>query len=586
MAASPNAKSLDQNSSPADPEEARSEAFAAMGYYPNRSPCPVGCKFCYERSLPEFYPKLKVAIVRPKTLNQFDFYTEQLEKYQTSAVPTSPVTLEENGMVTYHSNSDFFAQGLTLEQLDKVVGANTLAGAQPYVSTMGKGFDFETAKFLQEKHPDAFRVRLSVLTYNDKIKADLIPRWQDSTDMRKITSILRYAHIYLLHFNCEQTLTDLREVNRLANREHKPNIGIAVVHYTRKHSAQVQKYANDGFCDFESLVRYLMTDKESFDGIGEIYFQHPAEGFTFRFRNFLRAKLAPWLLREDDLVLCSRAAHSVLSNLVIRNGATVRAVTDGLGGSTSFTTTLCTDDFFRELRSILAEPRERPFKRVLIPQPVWWVSDKTCLNGGTIDDLRNAFPTVEFVPVDIPMDILESRLSIRQAYDWYNVDLERTRELTLNRHDVLTACLGPNESLTETGFVRRITLDGSDVALDPATILASLEKGARVMVQYDELLVEREALYPLEGSDTRHTITVDGAPVSIRRTMTRKYPLPGRYMVSLFLDLFVKKRPFMDVANDGLGDLPLRVFQELADLERLNEAPRPKRRLPTFQLNS
>src|SRR5688572_20462056 len=99
----------------ADPEEARSQAFAAMGYYPNRSPCPVGCKVCYERSLPEFYPKLKVAMVRPKKPEQFDFYTSQLEKYQTSAIPTSPVTLEENGMVTYHSNSDFFAQGLTLD---------------------------------------------------------------------------------------------------------------------------------------------------------------------------------------------------------------------------------------------------------------------------------------------------------------------------------------------------------------------------------------------------------------------------------------------------------------------------------------
>src|SRR5687768_11156196 len=117
-----------------DPEDARSELFASEGLYPNRSPCPVGCKFCYERSLPEFYPNLKVAIVRPKTLQQFDFFTEQLEKYKQSAVPSGPVMLEPNGMVTYHSASDFFAQGLTLEQLDRIVAANAAAGQAPYVS--------------------------------------------------------------------------------------------------------------------------------------------------------------------------------------------------------------------------------------------------------------------------------------------------------------------------------------------------------------------------------------------------------------------------------------------------------------------
>jgi len=448
-----------------DFEDLRSDAFAASGYYPNRSPCPVGCKFCYERSLPEFYPKLKVARVRPRTPEQFDFYTSKLDEYRASAIPISPVVLEPTGMVTYTSNSDFFAQGLTLDQLDRIVEANTKTGTSPYVSTMGKGFDFATAKFLQEKHPDAFRVRLSLLTYNDEIKRTLIPKWEDSSDMRKITSILRDANIYLLHFNVEQTLADLRVVDELANPDSKPRVGVAVVHHTRKHSPQVQKYGNDGLADFEALIRHLMSGAEAFENINEITFQHPAEGFTFRFRNFLRETLAPYHLGESDLVLCSKGAFTVMRDLVVRNGATVRPVSDGLGGSTTFTTTLCTDDFVRDLGEILAEPRDVPFRRVLVPAPVWWVSNQTCLNGGTIDDLRNTFPTVEIVPVDVPLDILESRLTVREAYDYYNVDLAKTRDLP---HDVVAQCLAPNESLTETGFVRRLSDDG---------------------VSYDELLV-------------------------------------------------------------------------------------------------
>lgn len=566
-----------------DLETLRSEAFAAMGHYPNRSPCPVGCKFCYERSLPEFYPNLKVARVRPRTEDQFDFYTAKLAEYQQSAVPISPVVLEPSGMVTYTSNSDFFAQGLTLEQLDRIVAANTATGTAPYVSTMGKGFDFETAKYLQERHPDAFRVRLSLLTYNDEIKATLIPRWEDSTDMRKITSILRDANIYLLHFDLEQTLSDLRVVNELANRAHPPRVGIAVVHYTRKHSTLVQKYAENGFADFEALIRTLMSGKERFENITEITFQHPAEGFSFRFRGFLRDTLAPLHLGESDLVLCSRGAFRVMRDIVVRNGATVRAVTDGLGGSTTFTTTLCTDDFLRDLAAILAEPRDVPFKRVLVPQPVWWVGDPatgtTCLNGGSIDDLRRAFPTLDFVPVDVPLDILETRLTVQQAYDFYNVDLEKTRELW-RRPDVLAQCLRPNEQLTELGFVRRFVLEGDEArALDPAT-LAALDPSARVVVEYDEVLVDREDVYPSEGAEPRVAIPTADGSLFVRRTLAKRYELPSRYMRSLFDDLFVAKRPFADIARSALGDLPRRMHRALADLELAKPVTRPKRRLP------
>lgn len=563
-----------------DFEDVRSEAFAASGYYPNRSPCPVGCKFCYERSLPEFYPKLKVARVRPRTPEQFDFYTSKLDEFRASAIPISPVVLEPTGMVTYTSNSDFFAQGLTLEQLDRIVGANTSTGTAPYVSTMGKGFDFETAKFLQEKHPDAFRVRLSLLTYNDEIKRTLIPKWEDSGDMRKITSILRDANIYLLHFDVAQTLADLRVVDELANPESKPRVGIAIVHYTRKHSAQVQKYGADGQADFEQLIRHLMADADSFKNITQITFQHPAEGFTFRFRNFLREQLAPYLLGENDLLLCSKAAFTVMRDLVIKSGATVRPIADGLGGSTTFTTTLCTDDFVRDLRTILAEPREVPFRRVLVPAPVWWVSNKTCLNGGTLDDLRAEFPNVQIVPVPVPDDVLESRLTVREAYDYYNVDLAKTRELVDERRDALATCLAPNESLTDAGFVRRFVIESDDKTVVAAADLRSLDTSVRVVVEYDELLVEREGIYPTEGNDTRHTVDVGGKDVILRRTPSKRYKLPGRYLRSVFADLFFDKKPLVDVASTGLGDLPIRVHQELADFERSAPVSRPKRRLP------
>jgi hypothetical protein len=573
-----------------DPEEQRSEGYAASGLYPNRSPCPVGCKFCYERSLPEFYPNLKVAMIRPKSKKQFDFYTEQVAKYQQSATPASPVLFSE-GKVIYHSASDFFAQGLTLEQLDDVVAANEAAGAQPYVSTMGKDFSFEMANHLTQRHPEAFRVRLSMLTFNDEIKGNLIPRWQDSGEIRKMIPILRESHIYLLHFNREQTMKDLREVDALANRSSKPNVGIAVVNYTRLHPELVRKYAEDGFADFEDLVRHLMKHHHELANIGELSFQHPAEGFTFRFRNVVRATLAPFVLSEDDLVLTSRGAHEVLSALVIRSGARVVAVADGLGGSTSFTTTMCTADFRRELTVLLAEPRERPFRRVFVPAPVWWVDQKTrCLGGETVDDLRASFPGVEIIPIEIRDEVLDARLSLRQCYDYYNADLPRTVALIAQGERALPGQLAPLERMTEAGFARvlSIAVDSPFGAQSPlgATFgveaiapesLASVDDGMSVQIAYDELLVERsDESFPEDepGSIRRFRATGEaGEAIRVRRTLVRNFTLADRTARSLFAALFVDKRALADVlaaiapSDEAQRAAARAIYEALASLE-------------------
>jgi hypothetical protein len=109
--------------------------------------------------------------------------------------------------------------------------------------------------------------------------------------------------------------------------------------------------------------------------------------------------------------------------------------------------------------------------------------------------------------------------------------------------------------------------------------LRALDPDTRVRVEYDELLVEREGIYPVEGADERTTIDMDGAPIFVRRTRTRSYGLPGRYMRSLFADLFLAKRPFEEVTKNALGDLPLRMYSALYDLERRIQASRIKRRL-------
>src|SRR5262249_41586805 len=83
------------------------ESYAEAGLYPNVSPCPVGCKFCYERHLVHYYPNLQVARIRSRSEEQFEFYDEQLKTFDQTALPSAPVFYAE-GKVLYHSASDFF----------------------------------------------------------------------------------------------------------------------------------------------------------------------------------------------------------------------------------------------------------------------------------------------------------------------------------------------------------------------------------------------------------------------------------------------------------------------------------------------
>jgi hypothetical protein len=407
--------------------------------------------------------------------------------------------------------------------------------------------------------------------------------------------ILRDAHVYLLHFDCEQTMADLRELDALANRTHKPNVGIAVVNYTRLHPAIVKKYAVEGIADFENLVRHLMRHLHELENLGESSFQHPPEGFTFRFRNVLRSALAPFVLGVDDLVLCSRGAFEVMSTLVVRSGARVVAVHDGLGGSTTFTTTLCTADFLRDLGALLAEPRERPLRRVFVPAPVWWLNGGRCIGGGTVDELREAFPQVEFIPVAVPNDVIDSRLTLRQCYDWYNADVTKTVEL-MGHPEALTGRLAPLEGVTEAGFARRLVLvDDSPFAafsppvstfdLEPVALeaLGELDDLTSVLVTYEELLVERsDEAFPDEqpGAIRRLRASLGGEEIPVRRTLVRKYPLVDRATRALFIALFVERRGLEDVvaaideADDDTRALARAMYAALASLELRGDAGR------------
>ena len=461
----------------------RLEAWAREGMYPNVSPCTVGCTFCYERHLHHFYPGLKVARIPPCTPAQLDHFLGRLRAQRQPAYPASPVS-HEDGAVHYHSATDLSAQGFSREQLELLVAHNDSLGEAPYWNTTGKDLDLEAVRDLARRYPDSFRLRFSVLTFNDELKAGLIPRWTGSTDIIQAITLVREARIYLLHLDLEQTLADLDTLERCANPQDRPNVVIAPIHYNDRHAPLVKELARRGREDYRAMVEQIHRQRARWPSIENVYFHHPAEAYAWRFRNELRACLAPLRLGAGDLVLCSVAALEVLRDHVVPGSARVVSVRDVLGGSTTFATTLQTTDFVGALQA-----QGGAIRRAVVPSTSWWVDGgERSLDGETVHALRERFPGLEIVCVDIPEEVACARLTLEECLGYYGADLQQTARL---RRDpaALQARARPAEAVTARGLIRRLSRGSDGEPLGPDDLDRLGE--AKVTVSYDEVLVHR-----------------------------------------------------------------------------------------------
>jgi hypothetical protein len=464
----------------------RLEAYARRGLYPNVSPCPVGCRFCYERHLQHYYPRLRVQRIKHCTGEQLDRYTELLRRLEQPAYPSAPVTYEA-GTIRYRSASDFFSQGMSPAQLERIAAQNDRLGQAPYFNTTGKNLDHETVRSLSERFPSSFRVRLSALTFDDDIKGQLIPGWPGSGPMKRTIPALRQGRIYLLCFGLEQTLADLDTVQAFASPGDRPTVVIAPLHHNSRHPSLVKSLAKRGLREFEALVAELARRRPGWSNIADIFLHHPAGAFTWRFRRELRALLAPYRLGEGDVVICSVGAHETMQDHVVRGPARAVAVRDGLGGSTTFTTTLTTDDIASALEGLRS--RGEAIRRALVPSTVWWIEGERCLGGELVETLRRRFPEIEIVRVEVPPELFDARLTLDECVAYYSVDLPRTAALRNGGHDDARSHAHPLETVTRRGYIRRFSRGPEADPLDPGA-LDRIDEPVRL--SYDELLVHRD----------------------------------------------------------------------------------------------
>ncbi len=437
----------------------------------------------------DFYPTLQVQR-SGSARNNIEGLIEEAAKASVPLMPSSSC-FESDGKVYYHSSSDFFSQGLSVEQVEDIVCHNAENGDSPHFPTTGNGLTLEAARDLSDRFPDSFRVHLSLLTFNEEIRRDLVPRSRPAHELETLISTLRNIKIYLLFIDPDQTIADLERINACANRSAPPHVVIARLHATSLHPDLIRDLAARSGTNFVRVIDFIKRHDVRFANIADIFFHYPAEAFVWLFRNLLRSRIGPVLADGEghDLVICSVASAPIMRDFVVRDAAHVTAIADCLGGTTNFVTTITTQDVIKCINDLRAGGME--IRRVLVPSSIWWVDGRFCLGGGTIGDVKRAVPDIEICPIRIPSEIINWRLTVDQCAAYYDTDIERTVGLTLIEADDRE--LQQFEALTGIGFQRRLHLDRERCSI-PEGKVAKLVSDRLAVVEGTELVLDAAAL--------------------------------------------------------------------------------------------
>lgn len=390
--------------------------FARRGRFPLRSPCPNSCLFCYERNMSRMIPNSHLARLPVLTEQAFDYILEQASAVNLPLDPGSSRMTLPDGSVIFFSFSDFFSQGFSVEQIDRLLTHNEQRPPVPYLYTNAQTLEPRMARLLSERHPSSFLLYVSVFTFNDGIKIRLVPKWPGSRNLLEILPNLPQAVVYLTHFSFEQTIADLRTINDHAHPSEPPIVILSRLHYNRIHPPVIRELAEGGLSEVPRLMEHLAKHPRDLPNIGSIAVQFPSTAYVWLFREFLGEKLAALDLGEGDVVLSSRAAYPVLGRLLAGSRAEVHGVADPLGGSTDFATTVTTPNLIARAKTLKGGGTR--VKRIVVPSSMW-PFDGRCMAGHTVDDLRDSFPGVDVSVVDIPADYISSSLTIEQTLNFF-----------------------------------------------------------------------------------------------------------------------------------------------------------------------
>jgi len=389
------------------------EKGAKKGVIPSNVACPIGCKFCYERSMKSIFPRLEFNFIPRYNRESFTYFYNQALKYGKCVQPGRMAELK-NGKVYFGKDSDFFETGLSKKEIEKIIEINKEKKAKPfYFYTTGRSLDPEFVRYLTEKYDNYFRIWLSVITFNEKIKRKIITNWTKSEKILEIIKSLKKSKIALIHFNFRQTIKDIETINNLNIKN--ISICIMMLHYNKFHPSFIKNLAENSYYDFKEIIEYIKENKDRFKNVN-IRFLGPPECYAWKNKDLLKKVFKNIQLTKRDIILCSKGSYKVMKN-VFEKEVEVSYIPDSFGGSTNFSTAITSKDVIKKVLKIIISKKN--IRRIFLPSSIWWIKDKYDYEAKSAKYVKKKFPGIKFNIIKIPKEIINSSLSVEDCYRFY-----------------------------------------------------------------------------------------------------------------------------------------------------------------------
>ena len=429
--------------------------WAKKGLLPIHVPCPVGCKFCYHLGIEKIFNSIVPDFIPKYDSISFNYWYNQLIQRNTGVQLDYRIAFWR-GKILYGPSCDFFNAGLTLAQIEKILRLNQKHNSFLFLYTTGLGLEPKSAEYISRKYHRVFSFWLSVITFNDALKSKLITHWVDSAKLKKIIGASINSRILLLHFNKKQTISDLKVINSL--KPSNPCVVIYWLYYNRAHPDFIIKLAEKSYGDFKDLVVYLMKHRSDFKNIAELSFHSPSEAHAWKHRTELKRIFSRYDFGKDDIMLCSKGAFRII-NFILNGKARVFYVENFMGSSVDMTTAATARNVVDKIDELIGQGLR--IKKVFVPNSIWWINGKHDFDGNTAEFIRKRFPQIKLVLIQVPENIFMSGVSLETCHDYYNSDLERTKNI-FNDAKSLQALLNRPEcrfySLTKARYIRQLSV--------------------------------------------------------------------------------------------------------------------------------
>ncbi len=384
---------------------------AVGGYLPSNVRCPAGCRFCYERSLSRLFPAIETRTLprySDASLAYFRSVWELVHPGEEADLPADadqPAFVRAGDISRYFPRCDSFSLGLSGDQIEGLVRDGIVTAW----STTGLGLDVPLLERLSRRYPDRFRVHLSIITFDVRLRARLMNPAIDLAAVRAASDVLVEPVLFLMYLDPDQVASDVEELAPKARRS-GGSIYLHKLYYNRLDSPEVAELADRAEESFPAVVGWLQENDDRLGRLSERLALSPhSRVYAHRWREELARLLDP-CRGGSEAVLCSTGARTVLEELLGDRGVHVVPVESALGGSVDFTVGMTVSGVRRALERL--DRRGVALERVYLPSTMFPVEGRHDLDGRAVEALTDSHPELDVVVVEVPAGMSESTVSL------------------------------------------------------------------------------------------------------------------------------------------------------------------------------